>query len=145
MNIKSGWSKCLSNGELINGEDRLVDSGQASWSRTSQDIHSVSLFHDSLFALLSGQGDFWQSDDFILQVGKDGKGHRVTRRIQRRINNTDSCFLVIKKDTSLCIYLFPQQVDEGIQVTSDMINKWLTIEIDTIDNSTKWYLSDNRR
>ena len=131
----NGWVKRFSDNTSEVGSDPVVQRREASWSRGRlDDITSVELHDTGHVAILEGFGEFWQSDDYDVNIYQS-KPQLITRRIQKKINTYD-CFLLLGGLSDYKIYKIvgskpADMVGFGhIQPLEPYKNQWLTVEMD---------------
>lgn len=144
----NGWCKYLQDGTFIKGDDPSTEANQVSWTKTSQDIKTLSVFHTNskkhpLIGTITGPGEFWQSEDYIAQMNflNSSRSIKIRRRIQRLISIQDKQLLVeVLPNKVNCSFLSKDYPP----IPSNWYNKWLTIEIEIPTNTISWYLSDTK-
>lgn len=151
----NGWIKFFANGSRHQGLDRDIDSGLCSWSRSQ--LHSMigaKLNHDGVSIEINGPGDYWQSDSLeaIMRLGQTTRPMFCSRRIQRKILDTDK-FLVVRKPTRhhLLLEISPSNPTKNLDNVEDVlvfkkeeIGQWLIAEVEADQLTTTWRVSQER-
>lgn len=122
---KTSWSKLFKNGERI--------SEPASWSRTKlTGMIGVELVFNDQLAAIYGNGQYWQSDTFAIDVVADGSPKPVllTRRVQILMDAPAIAYCYCSEfATRIDFRLIDDKFDMFIDC-EPYIGQWLTIEID---------------
>lgn len=93
--MDNGWIKVFNDGEIIAGPDCEENT---SWSRTRLNgLSRVDLFFHGARATIEGDGDYAQSDDYIVLLSgdKQQKPERLFRRLQLKLNTNKWLTLII--------------------------------------------------
>lgn len=151
----NGWHKTLADGTCIVGTDYDVDAGQVSWRKTSLDnLINVGLSEASTVGLLtadiSGNGNFWHSDDLMapMHLNQTVKGTRVKRRIEKQFSSQDKFIYVLHESTRLDIFVEEHKcqthIDHGYkqgELRPEYAGQWLILEMDLTESKLKWYIN----
>ena len=85
-----GWSKILKTGRIEMGSDAEVEAGLASWTQGElEELQAVTMANGEVSIILFGEGEFWQSDDFLVEVGQESP-RKVVRRVEKKIVSADT-------------------------------------------------------
>lgn len=130
-----GWIKNFQDGTQEVGADNVTNRGLVSWSKGRlTGITSVEIWEKDCMAVIEGISNYWQSDDFEVQMMNNRSiPRRVIRRIQKQIIPSDafincSC---IKNRYSFNFVSY----NNITQYHADVIpvplgSKWFTVELD---------------
>lgn len=153
----NGWIKFYTNHTHLCGYDRDIASGKCSWSRSKLDsLIACRLQHNNLSLQITGTGNYWQSDDLevVMIPNETTKPKWITRRLQKQIEPTDK-LLIVQKPTrnNQTLILHVQTLTSGKNLRNiedtymfqeNEIGHWLVAEINVGNNSTNWYVSQER-
>lgn len=145
----NGWMKHFVDGTTICGDD---NDSEASWSKTKlSELSAVSIHHNGIHICISGDGEYWQSDDFESVVHQNGPGELVCRRICFRLRGKDrwirplqtehSTMLRVIDDSSLSELMIADKIEN---VPVERIGFWLVLQHDIPTNKVYWYYSGAR-
>lgn len=145
----NGWVKHFVDGTTIQGDD---NDSQASWSKTRlHGLSAVSIHHNGTHLCISGQGEYWQSDDFESIVYQNGPGEIVARRICFRLRGKDrwirplqtehSTMLKVIDDTTISELMIADKIEA---VPTERAGFWLVLEYDIKSGNVHWYYSGAR-
>jgi hypothetical protein len=146
----NGWTKIFTDGTTEYGSDLDVLTKKASWSRGKLDnVTAVSVQQDKYRIAISGQGEYWQSDDLEVVLGEIVPTY-VVRRIQKRIRPSD--YEIVPLITKHSIMLKVLNVIEEdyypkigkIAIPSSEWDRWLTVELYLDAYMVNWYFARER-
>jgi hypothetical protein len=103
--MQNGWIKVFEDGEIIAGPDCEQ---QTSWSKTRlSELNRVDLFFHGTGATIEGDGEYAQSDDYIVLLSgeKQQKPERLFRRLQLKLDTGKWLTLVIDTQGGFMITL----------------------------------------
>lgn len=147
----NGWTKYYSNDTNLVGTDLDVEAGSISWSMTPlKTMVACSLEHDDFHLKINGSGNYWHSDDYVVEVAPESGGEplRIARRIQKQIRSSDLFAKVIAhisgKNFEIITYeALPEDIS-GIVELSELTDKWLTLELDLLDSVVRFKILDQQ-
>jgi len=146
-----GWIKYFEDGTYESGSDKDVFEGTASWTKGQlHDIQSVAAHHGNRHICITGSGQFWQSNDYEIEVfGKSPKV--ITRRIQRKLTAGDFAIAFYRTEHSLMLRVVDVNdsnslvyADSNIGVRAGEIGSWLTLEYHAETGTTGFYISEEK-
>lgn len=151
--MKTGWIKQFLDGTHEVGTNHDVQNKRASWSQGRlNSMFQAEIEQDNCVILIDGLGSYWQSDDYEVSLGETWPS-MVTRRLQRQICQGDIFVDISNENQGKRLFACVGQV-EGLSdkrvagkrslLTTKDIGKWLTLEIDLITKSTRYYISEHR-
>lgn len=138
----NGWIKYFADGTKEIGIDKDVKTRKVSWSKGRlNNIKEVQIQHNSTgqWALISGPGEFWQSDTYEVAVLQSGNGQITNRTIYRKFQDGDSYMRCIEVDGCLHIVIGDYICNgEGtfFDIKSEWIGRWLELDIEIGNNVT---------
>lgn len=131
----SAWTKIFEDGTKEYGTDYRISTGSASWTRGQlNNIVEVQLSNRIMLASLSVPNTSWhQFDHFIVVLDLDtSKPKRICRVVQAEIKEHHKDMFLIKdcyNKYSFSIVVTSTKNTESIQITEEMIGKWITLVI----------------
>jgi len=144
------WTKYFIDQKTERGTDQDIQRGLASWSRGRlYGIRAVELEGSNYQLGIYGTGDYWQSDTYNVSMA-EGVSVLTHRRIEKQIEPGDlffaHCILTEKKHQIwFSNQLGHPNCKKQIQVLpSSYIGKWLILELDVGNQSTRRYFSQER-
>lgn len=147
----NGWTKYYSNDTNLVGSDLDVEQELVSWSESSLDnMIACDLSHNDYFLKINGIGNYWQSDDYILDLSQPSgsPGTRICRRLQKQIDASEQYAKLIQhsvdKNFEVITYNEEQQDINGIVELATLTGKWLTLEIDLINDYVRFSILDSQ-
>jgi len=144
----NGWIKRFVDGSWEEGKDKEVLAGRASWSRGRlEGMLRAEVHHGRYFLGICGPGEYWQSDDFSVNLSS-GETQLETRRLQRKIVLPDTNMVVQRKESELLVFVYtgspPYMPGEFLCVSPEMLGKWLTLELNLKDDSLQMNILPER-
>lgn len=138
-----GWTKYFTDGTKI----FCSDDSNISWRNTKLDALSKVSVQDGICNIsISGTGDYWISDDFIVPVSRTGTfvGKRIYRRVEKFITDNDKFYSV--EETGNFYHLIFSSIEEQSMkpVPDTWKNQWLVLELDLSKKTFKHFLSKEK-
>lgn len=146
-----GWTKHFLDDTTECGTNQDVARKLASWSKGRlYGMWGACIKEGKQHLHINGLGDFWQSDDYEVQLAEKWPS-MVVRRLQKKLSTGD-IFVDIKRfgEYGLEAYVGkaedlknPPRGERNMLADKD-IGKWLTLEMDLVNYTERYYLSENR-
>jgi hypothetical protein len=150
----NGWVKHFSDGASELGSDTLVRAKKASWRHGRQEgLVAVDLhWQGKMYTLSCGEGEYWQSDTMVSNFtrGRPKPPKMLTRRISRKIDLTDVGKNIIHYQNTNVVRVRLTDAEDPVtenyvSVTEDLVNKWLTMEVQGDTGKVKITLQPTRK
>lgn len=133
-----GWIKHFADGTKEVGTDEDVGMKRASWSRGRlTSMVGAEVIHGNVRMAILSPGEFWQSDDYDVDVFEPTPS-LVVRRLQKKIERGDGLRRV-QDDNSIVLSL-----DDTYVPSEEIIGKWLTLEYNLAKQQLRWKIKENR-
>lgn len=140
------WLKKFADGTEIRGTDRAVYMKAASWSKSRLDsMVETELSHHNKTMQLVGLGEYWQSDTY--ESVYPGRTSLIQRRIQRKIEPSDTHFRIQCGNTVFRIEFNDQRLTEGgvfRKVEKAWHGKWFVMEMNLKTGQWRYYVRSER-
>lgn len=149
----NGWIKYFRDGSVEYGRDVDVDKGVASWSNGRlTGLESVTSTLGDKHLCISGAGEYWQSDDFEVEIlDETTEPEMVVRRIQKLIKPGDLKIGLYQSENSFMIKVFThvdvdasEYSDKSFEILPRNIDQWIVLEYDISSDGFKYYFSQER-
>ena len=155
--MKNGWTKYFLDETSLEGLDKDIASGKCSWSKSLlNNIIKCSLRYSGHEIILSGIGNYWQSDDFEINIGTN-ESIILKRRLEKQITDSDHAIvfsqLTPKKHLLEVVNLtnllvLQNQIGSSIKkielIEKENINKWLILDLNTKTSNVSYRFSAER-
>lgn len=146
--MNNGWIKIFDYGEEL-GLDDAVDRGKASWSKGKLNGMIGAAIKDKKVGLVAihGQGEYWQSDDFEVNLSENTP-KRIKRRIQKKVDSSDIMICLDDSSPDYRIFRFikPKDTEEFFRgvlpIPHNVIGSWFTVEVDCNNGEISWSYKD---
>lgn len=147
----NGWIKRFTDGTYEAGIDKDVEQKRASWSRGRlTEMTSVELYHDKHLLIIEGTGEFWQSDDYEIDL-LESTPKLVKRRIQKKIKETDRFLMMSDKMPGYHYFsvqsssmIRPTGTSCTVPIKEGTTGQWLTVEVDLLKSKVIFNFKESR-
>lgn len=147
------WTKYFLDTTTITATDEEVAAGKASWSKSRLDgMSGASLSENGRHIAISGPGEYWQSDEIEVDVGMNGPGKIIVRRVMKKLDVAERLVQVLRTEHSVmlrvidvCIgagYILPAESVETIPIHK--AGQWIILEYNLQNDTFWWYCSPTR-